>query len=97
LRRALGESQVQLYLYHAAALLSEFYVQAGEAVVLRSACTPAAVTLEQRRRSSEMSAGRMLNARTPTSVTLHPQRLRYVSAGRLSLLGYPRQTPRGSR
>jgi hypothetical protein len=52
----------------------------GAAVVLRSACTPAAVTLEQWRRSRVVSAGRLLNARTPASVTLlHQLRLSNVS------------------
>jgi hypothetical protein len=47
----------------------------GAAAVLRSACTPAAVTLEQWRRSRVASAGRLLSARTPTSVTfLHTPR-----------------------
>jgi hypothetical protein len=53
----------------------------GAAMVLRSACTPAAVTLEQTRRSREVSAGRMLNARSPAFVTLlQPRRSRNVSA-----------------
>jgi hypothetical protein len=57
----------------------------GAAVVLRSACTPAAVALGQSRRSRDLSAGRLLNARIPTSVTLiqlQLRRLRHVSAGR---------------
>ena len=56
----------------------------GAAVVLRSACTPAAVTLLQQKRSREVSAGRLLSARTPTSVTLsHQWRLSVFSAVQL--------------
>ena len=58
----------------------------GATVVLRSACTPAAVTLRQKqpRRSSDLSAGRLLNVRTPTSVTFsHQLRSSDLSAGRL--------------
>jgi hypothetical protein len=40
----------------------------GAAVVLRSACTPAAVTLVKQR-LREVSADRLLSARTPTSVS----------------------------
>jgi hypothetical protein len=56
----------------------------GAAVVLRSAGTPAAVTLTQLLRLTETSAGRLLTARTPASVTLTQQlMLSEVSAGRL--------------
>jgi hypothetical protein len=50
----------------------------GATVVLRSACTPAAVTLEPRR-SRDVSAGRLLTARSPSSVNA-------TSSARYSLL-----------
>jgi hypothetical protein len=48
----------------------------GAAVVLRSACTPAADTLEQWVRLSDVSAGRLLSARSASSVTSLRQRVR---------------------
>jgi hypothetical protein len=62
----------------------------GAAVVLRSACTPAAVTLSHQRRSRDVSAGRLLSARTPASVTWRQQlRLSSVSAVQLLIARTP--------
>jgi hypothetical protein len=44
---------------------SPFDVKAGAALMLRSACTPAAVTVSQPVRSRNVSEGRQLTARSP--------------------------------